>query len=55
MEIKTIQSSAHSYSTRLTIIFVGVVLIALIVLIVATQKMARKGYVHVGQEETMVV
>jgi hypothetical protein len=33
----------------------GGFLVGLVVLVWMVQKLSRKGYVHVGQEETMVV
>ena len=36
-------------------VFAGIVVIGIVAIVVVTRSMARRGYVHVGQEETMVV
>jgi hypothetical protein len=36
-------------------VFTAAVIMGIIAVIVTTRNLARRGYVHVGQEETMVV
>jgi len=50
VELKSLKGSVSNYSPELLLTFVGIFLLALALLVWITQKLSRKGYVHIGSE-----
>lgn len=54
VEIKTLQANVKNYSSNVLYWIGGVALGMVLLLVYTTHKLARKGYMHVGQDETMI-